>query len=311
MTGRKVAVFRGAGFLGSAIVDRLLASGHELRVFERPRIQPHREFGGTEVVQWVTGDFSHPHDVREALEGVDAVVHLVCTTRPKSSNEEPIFDVQTNLVATLQLLEAMRTFMIKELVFASSGGTVYGPPLRAPIDEEHPTNPTTSYGITKLAIEKYLLLDKQLYGLKPVILRVANPYGERQRVEFAQGVVAAFLKRALANEPIEIWGDGFVVRDYLYVSDVADAFAAALDYRGDESVFNIGSGTGTSLNDLVSILSQVLGRDLRVDYRPARDFDVKSNVLCCERARKVLDWSAKVPMRGGLRKTVGWLKANA
>jgi UDP-glucose 4-epimerase len=123
--------------------------------------------------------------------------------------------------------------------------------------------------------------------------------------------VAAFLKRALANEPIEIWGDGSVVRDYLYVSDVADAFAAALDYRGDESIFNIGSGTGTSLNDLVSILSQVLGRDLRVDYRPARDFDVKSNVLCCERARKVLGWSAKVPMRGGLRKTVGWLKANA
>jgi UDP-glucose 4-epimerase len=308
---RKVAVFGGAGFLGSVIVDRLLASGRALRIFERPRIQPHREFGGAEVVEWVTGDFSHAHDVREALEGVDAVVHLVCTTRPKSSNDEPIFDVQTNLVATLQLLEAMRSFGIKELVFASSGGTVYGPPMHAPIEEEHPTNPTTSYGITKLAIEKYLLLEKQLHGLKPVILRVANPYGERQRVEFAQGVVAAFLKRSLANEPIEIWGDGSVVRDYLHVGDVADAFAAALDYQGDESVFNIGSGTGTSLNDLVSILSRVLGRDLRVDYKPARDFDVKSNVLCCERARKVLGWSAKVPMEEGLQRTVDWLKANA
>jgi len=308
---RKVAVFGGAGFLGSVIVDRLLASGRALRIFERPRIQPHREFGGAEVVEWVTGDFSHAHDVREALEGVDAVVHLVCTTRPKSSNDEPIFDVQTNLVATLQLLEAMRSFGIKDLVFASSGGTVYGPPLRAPIDEEHPTNPTTSYGITKLAIEKYLLLEKQLHGLKPVILRVANPYGERQRVEFAQGVVAAFLKRALANEPIEIWGDGAVVRDYLHVGDVAEAFAAALDYRGDECTFNIGSGSGTSLHELVAILGQALGRDLRVEYRPGRDFDVKSNVLCCEKAHKVLGWRPKVPMEEGLQRTVNWLKSGA
>jgi UDP-glucose 4-epimerase len=227
------------------------------------------------------------------------------------SDEEPIFDVQTNLVATLQLLEAMRSFGIKDLVFASSGGTVYGPPLRAPIDEEHPTNPTTSYGITKLAIEKYLLLEKQLHGLKPVILRVANPYGERQRVEFAQGVVAAFLKRALANEPIEIWGDGAVVRDYLHVGDVAEAFAAALDYRGDECTFNIGSGSGTSLHELVAILGQALGRDLRVEYRPGRDFDVKSNVLCCEKAHKVLGWRPKVPMEEGLQRTVNWLKSGA
>jgi UDP-glucose 4-epimerase len=308
---RKVAVFGGAGFLGSAIVDRLLAEGHELRVFERPRIQPHRIFGDTEAVEWVAGDFSHEHDVRQALEGTDAVVHLVCTTRPKSSNEEPIFDVQTNLVATLQLLESMRSAGIKKIIFASSGGTVYGPTLRTPITEDHPTNPTTSYGITKLAIEKYLLLEKQLHGLEPVILRVANPYGERQRVEFAQGVVAAFLKCALAGEPIEIWGDGAVVRDYLHVGDVAEAFAAALDYRGDECTFNIGSGSGTSLHDLVAILGQALGRDLRVEYKPGRDFDVKSNVLCCEKAHKVLGWRPKVPMEEGLQRTVNWLKSGA
>lgn len=309
--GRKLVVFGGAGFLGSSIVDRLLARGHELRVFERPGNKPHRDFGSPGIVEWVTGDFSHAPDVRNALQGVDAVIHLVCTTRPQRSNEIPIFDVQTNLVATLQLLEAMRTFGIKDIVFASSGGTVYGPPLRSPIDEEHPTNPTTSYGITKLAIEKYLLLEKQLHGLRPVILRVANPYGERQRVEFAQGVVAAFLKRALANEPIEIWGDGAVVRDYLYVGDVADAFALALDYRGDASVFNIGSGAGTSLSNLVSILSRVLGQKLDVDYKPGRGFDVKSNVLCCKHARAILGWSAKVPMEEGLRRTVNWLKANS
>ena len=308
---KTVVVFGGGGFIGTAVVDRLLSDGHDLRIFERPRVEPHRTFASSEMVQWLEGEFKNTSDVRTALQGADAVVHLICTTRPQSSNADPAFDVQSNIIPSLQLLKEMRETGVRKLVFISSGGTVYGPPLCAPIDEEHPTHPTTSYGITKLATEKYLLLEKQLHGLKPVILRVANPYGERQRVEFAQGVVAAFLKRALANEPIEIWGDGSVVRDYLHVGDVAEAFAAALDYQGDESVFNIGSGTGTSLNDLVSILSRVLGRDLRVDYKPARDFDVKSNVLCCERARKVLGWSAKVPMRGGLRKTVGWLKANA
>jgi len=308
---KTVVVFGGGGFIGAAVVDKLLSDGYDLRIFERPRVEPHRSFASNERVQWLEGEFKNTSDVKVALQGADAVVHLICTTRPQSSNADPAFDVQSNVIPSLQLLKEMRNAGVRRLVFISSGGTVYGPPLHVPIEEEHPTNPTTSYGITKLAIEKYLLLEKQLHGLKPVILRVANPYGERQRVEFAQGVVAAFLKRALANEPIEIWGDGSVVRDYLHVGDVAEAFAAALDYQGDESVFNIGSGTGTSLNHLVSILSRVLGRDLRVDYKPARDFDVKSNVLCRERAKKNLGWSAKVPMEEGLQRTVDWLKANA
>ncbi|MFN9991152.1 MAG: NAD-dependent epimerase/dehydratase family protein, partial [Cyanobacteriota bacterium] len=133
-------------------------------------------------------------------------------------------------------------------------------------------------------------------------------YGERQRVEYAQGVVAAFLKRALAGEPIEIWGDGSVIRDYLHVEDVADAFATALHYKGDATVFNIGSGSGTSLNELVQILSKQLGQELEVTYKPARDFDVKSNVLCCKRAQKELPWQANISMAAGLERTLAWLR---
>jgi UDP-glucose 4-epimerase len=307
MTG-VVTVFGGGGFLGSAIVDRLLDEGHTVRVFERPRIQPHRAFTAGEKIDWVEGDFGHIPDIRQALKGADAVVHLVCTTRPKSSNDEPIFDVQSNVVSTLQLLEEMRQFGIQKLLFASSGGTVYGPPIQTPINEDHPTNPTTSYGITKLSIEKYLQLEQLLHGLRPVILRVANPYGERQRVEYAQGVVAAFLKRALAGEPIEIWGDGSVIRDYLHISDVARAFSAALNYQGMGRVFNIGSGSGTSLNELVQILSELLEQDLDVIYQSAREFDVKSNVLCCERARQELGWQPEISMAAGLRRTLAWLR---
>lgn len=303
-----VTVLGGGGFLGSAIVDRLLAEGHTIRVLERPRIQPHRAFKEEERVEWIEGDFGHLPDVRLALQGAWAVVHLVCTTRPKSSNDEPIFDVQSNVISTLQLLEEMRELGIKKILFASSGGTVYGPPITTPIDEDHPTNPTTSYGITKLTIEKYLLLHKLLHGLQPIILRVANPYGERQRVEYAQGVVAAFLKRALAGEPIEIWGDGSVVRDYLHIDDVAQAFASALNYQGESCIFNIGSNSGTSLNQLVSILSEKLGRELEVIHQPGRDFDVKSNVLSCELARTALRWEAKISMASGLERTLAWLR---
>jgi UDP-glucose 4-epimerase len=306
--GEVVAVLGGGGFLGSAIVDRLLAEGHAVRVLERPRIEPYRTFAAGEHVEWIEGDFGYLPDLQFAIKDVSAVVHLVCTTRPKSSNVEPIFDVQTNLVTTLQLLEEMRGQGIRRLIFASSGGTVYGQPLHTPIDEDHPTNPTTSYGITKLAIEKYLLLEKLLYGLQPVILRVANPYGERQRVEYAQGVVAAFLRSALTHQPIEIWGDGSVIRDYLHSADVARAFAAALSYQGEDCVFNIGSGLGVSLNQLLQILSEQLDQDLEVIYKPARDFDVKSNILCCRRARQELHWQPEISMAHGLRRTLAWLR---
>jgi UDP-glucose 4-epimerase len=304
-----VTVLGGGGFLGSAIVDQLLAEGHRVRVLERAHNQPHRVFGPNEPVEWLPGDFREPQDIKTALKNATAVVHLAWSTRPKSSNDQPIFDVQSNVVASLQLLEEMRTQGIRKLLFASSGGTVYGPPIRTPIEEDHPQQPTTSYGITKLTVEKYLLLAKELHGLRPLILRMANPYGERQRVEGAQGVVAAFLQRALAGEPIEIWGDGTVIRDFLHVADVSRACGAALRYEGEECVFNIGSEAGTSLNALVDLLSELLGRELEVIHQPGRNFDVKSNVLCCRRARQELNWAPAIGMAEGLRRTLDWLRA--
>ncbi len=173
----KLTVFGGGGFIGSAISDRLLEDGHALRIVERPRVAPYRNFKAGEVVEWVTGDFSSTYDVANAIEGVDGVFHLISTTLPKNSNDDPIYDVQSNLVATLQLLNAMVAGNVRRIVFISSGGTVYGAPKYLPVDENHPTEPQVSYGITKLAIEKYLLMYGRLYGIRPTILRVANPLG--------------------------------------------------------------------------------------------------------------------------------------
>ena len=305
----KIALFGGGGFIGSTIADRLLLDGHSLRIFERERVLPYRKFMGTEDVQWLTGDFSSAYDVGSVIKGMDAVVHLVSTTLPKSSNDDPIFDVQTNVVATLQMLNAMVAHGVNRIIFISSGGTVYGNPEYLPIDEKHPTNPLVSYGITKLAIEKYMQMYKHLHGISSVTLRVANPYGERQRIVTAQGAVGMFLHRAISGIPIEIWGDGNVTRDYIHVSDVADAFAKAIYYSGDQRCLNISSGVGISLNELISMLEEVLGRAVAVRYLAGRPFDVPVSVLANELAFNELNWKPVVNMHDGLRRTATWIKS--
>ena len=304
----KFTIFGGGGFIGSAIVDRLLAEGHAVRVFERPRVAPYRDFRPDEAIEWETGDLLSAHDVAKAVEGADQVIHLVSTTLPKSSNDDPAYDVSTNIIATLSLLDAMVAKGIKRIVYISSGGTVYGTPQYVPIDEKHPTEPEVSYGIVKLAIEKYLQLYQRLHGIRAIVLRVANPYGERQRVETAQGAVGVFLHRVLSGQPIDIWGDGTVMRDFIYVGDVADAFVRATAYEGGGTVFNIGSGVGTSLNELVRAIGEVTGVPAACNYLPGRAIDVPVSVLDCALAQRELGWSPAVRLPEGLAKTVAWLK---
>lgn len=304
----KFIIFGGGGFIGSTIADRLLLDGHELRIFERPRVTPYRKFVESERVEWITGDLSSTHDVSDAIYGVDVVLHLVWTTLPKSSNDDPIYDVQSNVVATLQMLNAMVAHNVRKIVFISSGGTVYGNPMYLPIDEKHPTDPLVSYGITKLAIEKYLQMYSHLHGIRAITLRVANPYGERQRIETAQGAVGVFLHHAIKGLPIEIWGDGSVTRDYIHVSDVAEAFVRAVKYSGAKSCFNISSGVGTSLNELIGMLEDVLGKSIEIRYLPSRPFDVPVSVLSNDLARNELEWVPSISMLGGIARVAGWMK---
>lgn len=304
----RCTIFGGGGFIGSAIADRLLLDGHKLRIFERPRVEPYRKFLDTEQVEWTTGDLLSVHDVSAAVEGSDAVIHLVSTTLPKSSNDDPVYDVQTNLVATLQLLDVMVAKQVGRILFISSGGTVYGRPAYVPVDEAHPTEPEVSYGIVKLAIEKYLLMYQRLHGIRATILRVANPFGERQRIETAQGAVGVFLHRALKGQPIEIWGDGSATRDFIYISDVANAFATALTYEGSSSVFNVGSGTGTSLNQLIAEIEAVLGVAVERKHLPGRPIDVPVSILDNQLARREFGWEPQVGLREGLAKTAGWMQ---
>jgi UDP-glucose 4-epimerase len=304
----KCVIFGGGGFIGSHVADRLLLDGHAVRIFERPRVKPYRNFDSHEQVEWVRGDLLSARDVNEAVAGADVVFHAASTTLPGPSNEDPIFDIQTNLVASVQLLDAMVKHAVPRLVFISSGGTVYGPPQYLPIDERHPTEPLVSHGINKLAIEKYILLYKRLCGIKPVILRVSNPYGLRQRTRDAQGVIAVFIDRALNGLPVEIWGDGSVIRDFLYISDLAEIIARAASYSGEESVFNVSSGAGTSVNELVGLLEDVLNTRITRRFLAPRSMDVHENVLSNRLAALELGWKPKVSLRDGLVRTAAWIR---
>lgn len=306
-------VLGGGGFLGSHLVESLAAAGHAVRSFDRsaaavhsPLTKPNANAPGT--VELFSGDFLSKDDLVRALEGVDVCYHLVSTTIASTSNADPLFDVETNVVGTLRLLESAVAAGTKRVVFASSGGTVYGVPQQVPITERHPTEPISSYGITKLAIEKYLHLYRVLHGLDYVVLRLANPYGERQRLHAQQGAVAVFLGQALRGEEITIWGDGEAVRDFVYVGDVIDALmAAARPLKTQERVLNIGSGCGYSLNQILDAIETVTGRPTVRRYTPGRVFDVPVNVLDIEAAGRSLGWAPKVGLEDGLRRFAGWI----
>lgn len=299
----KAVVVGASGFIGSHLVDALLAAGYRVKALSRhlPGLICAKAQADPNLIL-VSASMGERLALEQAMEEADVVFHLASGSLPQSSNRDPQADVQVNLLGALNLLEAARMAQVKRLVMVSSGGTVYGVPQQVPIPETHPNEPTCSYGITKLAIEKYVALYRQLHGLDGVVLRVANPYGERQRLDSSQGVVPVFLGKALRGEPLQIWGDGSTVRDFLHVSDVVSALIAAGRYCGDANLFNIGSGDGLSLNQLVALLETELQHPLTVDYLPARGFDVPTNVLSIERARLCMGWRPQVPVSEGLKR---------
>ncbi len=293
-------ILGGNGFIGSHLVDKLLAEGHKVRVFDKYEEHYRKPLPG---VDYLFGDFGNRGLLDDALAGVDTVFHLISTTLPKTSNNDPAFDVQSNVVETLFLLEQCVARKIRKVLFVSSGGTVYGRSERLPIAEDSPTDPECSYGITKLTIEKYLALFNRLYGLDYVIVRPSNPYGERQNPNSIQGAVPVFLGKAAKGEAIEIWGDGEVVRDYIYIGDLVEGMYRAATIAAPSRIFNLGSGKGSSLNEIIEMVRLVTGRAVKVEYQAKRAFDVPKTYLDISRARQELQWSPDTPLEDGIRKT--------
>ena len=295
-------VLGGGGFIGTNLCRRLHDDGHRVRAFGRNCPFPE----ALEGVEWFPGDFGDGAALAAAIETFDVVYHLVNGSTPLSANLDMAGDVQRNVLASLGLLEICRKLGVSRVVFVSSGGTIYGSPRQIPTPETAPTDPITAYGISKLATEKYLALYQHLHQVDYRVLRVTNPFGPFQTSMKNQGVIASVIERALRDEAIEIWGDGSVVRDFIFVDDVVDALLAAMRDQSDTRVFNIGSGEGHSLRDVLGAVEALVGRQLRVEWKPGRPLDVPISVLAIDRAREILGWRPATTFEDGLNKTIAW-----
>jgi len=299
-----VLVLGGNGFIGSHIVDTLLVEGHAVRVFDR---SPEMFRQPLPNVDYRVGGFDDSFLLAEALQGIDVVCHAISTTVPGTSNLDPVADIQSNLINTVRLLDNMREMGVQKIVFLSSGGTVYGNPESVPIREDHPLNPICSYGVVKVAIEKYLFMHQQLYDLKPVVIRASNPYGPRQGHRGVQGLISTFLSKAISHDVLEVWGDGSLVRDYIYISDLARLFVTAV---GDEvtGVFNVGSGEGHSINEIINAVNQMIGESAGVKYKKGRSYDVLRATLDIGKACEQFGWKPEVSLEEGMKLHYEWLK---
>ncbi len=259
--------------------------------------------GALSQVEWIAAPLDSPTALH-ALVDAAFVFHLASTTLPSSSNQDMVFDLESNAVATLRMLRASVANRVRRHIFVSSGGTVYGISRQIPIAESHPTEPICSYGIHKLAIEKYLSLLRSLGQLDSLVVRPSNIYGPTQPRGSSLGAVVHFTRNAVESRPIEIWGDGTTIRDYVYVEDVVDALILCISYAGPEILFNIGTGRATSLNDLVKLIQQQHSHPVTVNYRPARNFDVPVNVLDNRRAAQALGWTPRVSLETGIKRII-------
>lgn len=300
----RVLVFGGNGFIGSHLVEALVAEGARVRVLTRSGCKHSQPLHG---VDYRYADFADSVSVAESLVDIDIVVHLISTTVPATANLDPLADIHGNLLPTVRMLQQMRDLGISRLVFLSSGGTVYGDAKSVPIPEDHERNPLSSYGIVKVAIENYIAMFSAQHGLKSLVLRVSNPYGPRQGHLGIQGVIPTFFQRIIASDEIHLYGDGSTVRDYIYISDLVSFIIQSIkkDLAG---VYNVGSGQGVSLRDVLSLIEEVSGLSANVKHLPPRGFDVKKVVLDISKACEALDWAPTVTLREGCERYWKWAR---
>lgn len=297
MDSLRCLILGGAGFLGKNLCKTLYNNRYKVSVYNHPSKKLNILKSLLPDVDIIQGDFSQENDFM-FLKDFDIVFHLISTTNP--SNKNMLYDFESNVLPTIRFFDACVREKIRRIIYFSSGGTVYGIPQVIPINESHRTDPISAYGIQKLSIEKCLEYYGRTYQLPYTILRISNPYGPGQDPLANQGVIAVFLAKAIMNQTLEIWGDGNSVRDYIFVDDVMNACLKAIAYQGKYNIFNIGSGIGHSVKDIVFFIERILGKELQINYMDARMQDVPANTLDVQLAKKELNWYAQRKVYDGI-----------
>ncbi|MCP1354887.1 SDR family oxidoreductase [Aneurinibacillus migulanus] len=303
----KVLVTGGAGFIGSHIVDQALEAGYEVCIVDdlstgkRGQVNPQASFYEMDIESL---------DIERVFqaERPDFVIHQAAQSSVPVSVQNPVHDAKINIVGTINLLEAARKHGVRKVVYASSAA-VYGEPQYMGIDEVHPKQPLSPYGISKYVPEFYLNAYHHLYGLNYTAFRYANVFGERQDPKGEGGVVSIFVDRALAEEELTVFGDGQQTRDFVYVKDVARANIMALT-SGDNEIFNISTNEKTSINQLIALMNDALGTELKVRYDAPREGDILHSYLDNANAIEKLGWTPRYSLRQGLEKTLHFYRTS-
>ena len=297
----KVSLIGGAGFIGASVLARLLEEGHDVTVADTARriarIEPLLR-GATAIAI----DEGPEADSRAALKGRDVVIHLAWSSGPAQSMAHMIADADANIIGGLSQFNQAADEGVGKIIFASSGGTVYGNAAALPIKESDPLSPVSAYGVSKAAVERYLDLIAFHRGPTGISLRLGNPYGPYQYVGTPIGVIANFIRRLRQGQPIEIYGDGDVVRDYLWIDDAADAFAAAVRADLETGAYNIGTGEGHSLNEIASLIEDAMGIKAARVHLEGRNFDASRIALDYSKFEAATGWRPRVALRDGLAK---------
>lgn len=298
----KYLVLGGNGFIGSHVVDELIARNEDVTSFGLGKAvsDSHQNIH-------IDGNFLDTSLLGKVISGKDVVIHSLSTTVPLSASENPVWDIESNLVGTVKLVEIMANSKVKKLVYLSSGGTVYGNPENNPVKESSSLEPFSTYGVTKVAIESHVKVLCNKYGIELVILRPSNPYGVRQNGSGLQGLISTALNHSVQNKPLTIFGDGETVRDYLYVSDLAKLIVTA-SRRSASGIFNAGSGLGYSVNQILSEVEAVTGLEIIKEHKPKRVFDVNKIILDSSKAQREFSWSCDVGLHQGIKMQYEWLR---
>jgi UDP-glucose 4-epimerase len=303
---RNVLILGGLGFIGSNLIEELLDHGEKYNIFIFDIPGKNNRFA--DKVKLIHGDFSNFESLESIFSQIriDIVIHLISTTIPASSNEKIIYDIEANLVPTVHLLKLLVKYKVPEIIFFSSGGSVYGVTGEEKVDESHSTFPISSHGTIKLTIEKYIHLFQELYGINYLILRVGNPYGPYQSSD-DQGIINVFIRKILKGEKLVVRGDGSAVRDYIYVKDVARIVRFLMEQGITNDIINIGSGKGVTINAIIDILDRITCKRNQVDFKDPLPSDVPKIVLDTTKLNNLIKIDL-CNLEDGIRRTYESLK---
>lgn len=308
----KVIVFGGNGFIGGNLVKRLAEeTADEIVVFDRfsgYTVGSGHPFEALGNVRIMPGNFFNRADLDEALNGADYVFHLVSSTTPATAGADPFIDIDTNLRSSVELFELCVQHGVKKVIFPSSGGTVYGDIDSEAISEDAVPVPRSPYGIGKLTIEHYLRYFKHAHGLDYIVYRIANPYGPGQNIYGKQGVVPIFMYKFLKKEPVTVYGDGSMVRDYLYIDDLIEMLVRSYRHGNQHNEYNVGSGRGVTINQLLDAIKACAGFEVEVRHVDAPPTYVQRSVLNIKRFVNEFGLQPATSLEEGIARTWEYVK---